>query len=56
MGEARAAVILEGRVEMSLRQCRAIGTLRGSSLYCEASILTTAEMEDEERREGEEKM
>lgn len=53
VGQARAGVILEGRVVMSLRQCRAIGTLHGSSLHCEASILTAAEMEEEERREGE---
>lgn len=55
VGQARAGVILEGRVVMSLRQCRAIGTLRGSSLHCEASILTAAETEEEEGREGEEK-
>ncbi len=53
VGQARAGVILEGRVVMSLRQCRAIGTLHGSSLHCEASILTAAEKEKQERREGE---
>lgn len=46
----QAGVILAGRVVMSLRQCRAIGTLHGSSLHCEASILTAAETEEEERR------
>lgn len=56
VGQARAGVILEGRVVMSLRQCSAIGTLRGSSLHCEASILTAAETEEEERKEGEKKM
>lgn len=50
VGQARAGVILEGRVVMSLRQCSAIGTLRGSSLHCEASILTAAETEEEERK------
>lgn len=55
VGQARAGVILEVRVVMSLRQCRAIGTLHGSSLHSEASILTAAEMEEEEQREGEEK-
>lgn len=55
VGQARAGVILAGRVVMSLRQCRAIGTLHGSSLHCEASILTAAEREEEERWAGEEK-
>lgn len=54
VGQARAGMILEGRIVMSLRQCRAIGTLRGSSLHCEASIFTAAEMEDEDTSEGEE--
>lgn len=56
VGQARAGAILEGRVVMSLRQCRAIGKLHGSSLRCEASILTAAEMEEEEGRRAEEKM
>lgn len=43
-------VILEGRVVMSLQQCSAIGTPHGSSLHCEASILTAAEMEGEKGR------
>lgn len=38
---------------MSLRQCRAIGTLRGSSFHCEPSILAAADTE--EGWEGEEK-
>ena len=54
VGQARAGVNLEGRVVMSLRQCRTIGTLHGSSLHCEASILTAAD-EKEGKREGEEK-
>lgn len=52
MGQVGVGVILEGRVVMSLRQCRAIGTLHGSSLHCEASILTAAEMEQEKGRRG----
>lgn len=51
VGQTRVGVILEGRVIMSLRQCGAIGTLHGFSLRCEASILTAAETEQEERRE-----
>lgn len=54
-GQARAGVILAGRVVMSLRQCRAIGTLHGSSLHCEASILTAAEREEDGRRDGQER-
>ena len=46
----------KGRDVMSLRQCRAIGTLHGSSLHCEASILTAAETEEERRGRRGEKM
>ena len=47
VGRAMAGVILERRVIMSSGHCGATGTLHGSSLHSEASILTAAEMKEE---------
>lgn len=56
VGQARAGVILEGRVVMSLRQCRAIGTLHGSSLRCGIHLNSCRDGgRGEKEREGEEK-
>lgn len=52
-GRTRVGVIMKGRDVMSLRHWGALGTLPASCLRWDASILTAAEMDEEERREYE---